>query len=591
MHKFYVYTITIVLICLLMFQYSYATSDSVVISTVQLGDTLSATNEVIEIYNNSDNQIEITDWCLYYASSSSIENGNKLSCFNPETEAVHIFLPAYSSVLLVSNQLKLSNPDIVSDYSFSATLSGSSGYLRLIDNGGFAIDKIGWGVKAILAEGSLPTAVPPVGDILKRKAAQDNLLQDTDNNLDDFEIIDSPDYYNYGFIYELYDLCLNIEDLQLDLPDGYILSDDGSCILPPVDICSNLDGLQEILPENYWQDENNECHPDVCINLDGIQQLVPDDYFSDSDECYLDLLTIKINELLPNVIGSDIGNEFIEIYNSNNVDIDLSNYLLNIGGINYGFLNDSVIKTNDYFIVTNKDIKYSLNNTKGAVRIMSIDDRIIDEVMYENTVIGNSWSLIDNLWQYTNQLTPGSFNKVSIKDDVDEIELTVSQTPSCADNQYRNPETGRCKLISSKTSVLAPCKDGQYRSEETNRCRNIASDVVSLVPCAEGQERNPETNRCRNIITTDVLGVNRLTPCKEGQERNPETNRCRNIISDVIPKVDYAPIYGTIPVENNIFTFSLYGVGLAAVIYGLWEWRYEIIGQTRRASLYLKSRK
>jgi hypothetical protein len=91
--------------------------------------------------------------------------------------------------------------------------------------------------------------------------------------------------------------------------------------------------------------------------------------------------------------------------------------------------------------------------------------------------------------------------------------------------------------------------------------------------CAEGQERNPETNRCRTVSA--VLGATDLAPCKTGQERNPDTNRCRNIVS-TIPQAEYAPIQTSEPTNNYIGWWSLAGVGVAAVVYGVWEWRQEI---------------
>lgn len=79
-----------------------------------------------------------------------------------------------------------------------------------------------------------------------------------------------------------------------------------------------------------------------------------------------------------------------------------------------------------------------------------------------------------------------------------------------------------------------PCPDGQYRHQDTKRCRNIDSSERELVPCDDHQYRHPETNRCRNIESSD----NDLVPCEDHQYRNPETNRCRNIesaTSDLVP--------------------------------------------------------
>jgi hypothetical protein len=224
---------------------------------------------------------------------------------------------------------------------------------------------------------------------------------------------------------------------------------------------------------------------------------------------------------------------------------------------------------------SNNDIKYTLVNTSGNVILRSADDTLIDETLiYENPSDGMAWAVIDNVWQYTDQPTPGAVNVASSVEIESEVALSSNLAP-CADNQYRSPETNRCRLIATSVSTLTPCKDNQYRSEETNRCRNIASDATALAPCDEGQERNPETNRCRSIAS--VLGASDLVPCKEGQERNPETNRCRNVAS-AMPQAEYKPEQTNQSANNYIIWWSLGAVLLVAIIYGIWEWRHEIAG-------------
>jgi hypothetical protein len=210
-----------------------------------------------------------------------------------------------------------------------------------------------------------------------------------------------------------------------------------------------------------------------------------------------------------------------------------------------------------------------LVNTSAHVALVSADGQLIDDAAaYSDPYEGTVWQLYAGLWQYSDQPTMGADNLPSLPPE--RIEEGVSGLAPCAANQYRHPETNRCRLIVTIGSTLTPCKDGQYRSEVTNRCRSLGGDIASLVPCAENQERNPLTNRCR----TSVLAAATLAPCKENQERNPETNRCRNVAK--IPSADYAPE----PVEgqtgNSAGLIALAILIAAALSYALWEWRVEL---------------
>lgn len=628
MHKLYVIlAVSICVICGVVFgNVSHALEPSLVISQIKLGDFDSAKNEFIEIYNNSDIDVEITNWCLYYQSLSL--TSKKLGCFTAETVASHVFLPARTYAMSTSTEQALLDPFLISDLVFSATLSGAGGYVYLSDTLDVEIDKIGW--NTLVGVGDFAAASLP-GEVISRKqieiiqSEEDNLievpsvmLQDTNVNIDDFEISPLRDTYVFGQIYELDDLCPNLVDIQVSLtnlyqdefgdcfeiidlcpnldeiqlliPAGYDLDEFGDCV---TDICFNLDGIQSSLPEGMMLDGDNCLDIDLCPNLDEIQAAIPEKYYlNDFGDCMLKLIKLRINELLPNVDGIDDGNEFIELFNPNDFAVDLDNYIFRTDPLSEKFYRlqvGAVILANSYYVIYNSESSFTLKNTTGGVWLYLADDQLVDSVQYENPDEDEAWAYIDEGWSYTNRVTAGEMNLNYLTKPVAMTSEKVDEFEPCGPNQYRNPETNRCKNIVATSSVLVPCKEGQYRSEETNRCRNIVSDVVSYIPCDEGEERNPETNRCRKI-TTSVLGATTLEPCPEGQERNPETNRCRKVVSDV-PEVAYA----IEPIEykggSETLVWSVGAVSLLAVSYGVWEWRIEIARGFRKVKSFASRNK
>ncbi len=118
------------------------------------------------------------------------------------------------------------------------------------------------------------------------------------------------------------------------------------------------------------------------------------------------------------------------------------------------------------------------------------------------------------------------------------------------------------------------CDADEYRNPETNRCRKLTSLVAALSPCPDGQERNPATNRCRTIGAEDEAA---LTPCKEGQERNPLTNRCRTI-----PEVGVSGQAVTTLSPSMTTNALVAASSIGAVGYGVYEWRSEMARGLRR---------
>ena len=503
----------ITLAIILLIQPLQNVSAQMLVSEVKIGDSSSARNEFIEIYNSGKEDFEITNWCLQYTTSSQVNY--RLSCFFPSEDNVHLFLPASGFALAVSSEL-LNDPAslMAADISFSARLSGASGYVSLIDNYSNQIDDIGWGQEGV--DNNLIS--PPVDNLIfKRKMSPDGVMQDTGIYRDDFEFSSMKTEYSIGNIYELKDLCPNIDGIQALVPDGYDNST-GECQLLVIDICPNIDGTQSTIPDGFLIDTDFNCiNTDVCLNLPDIQLTIPDDYILRNDNCEEKSLPIDITEIYPNAVGSDDGFEFIEIYNPNLVNVNLENYSINVNGKKYNLSQTPLeIKPNDYRAFYNYDVKFSLLNSLANIFIYSNDDTYLGEkIEYKSPKEGESWAFIDGSWRYTNQPTPNSKNMSS-------------------------------KII-SKIII-----------------------ETQLKPCGPGQYRNPETNRCRNIVSSSD---STLKPCEPGYERNPETNRCRKIVNTSIPSVGYKVEQIDEQTNNGVLITSIAGVGTMAVGYGLWEWR------------------
>lgn len=523
-----------------------AISSNVVISQVQVGDVNSS--RLIELFNNSENDVDTTGWCVYRSSASNATL-TTIGCLTDSNPAVHILFPSKTHMLFATSLFFVNF-----DMPISVTLgNGTSGHVYVKDNEKQEIDRVGWGINNSIdpdypknAEGN-PVSLG-VNKVIERRTSEElGKLIDTDDNANDFIQSSLRTEYESGALYDIEDVCVNITGIQVIVPEGYVIDTLGDCTLPVVDICINLPDVQPSLPADYKLDN--------------------------AGNCTLNLLPLRITELLPNPEGSDDDSEYVEIYNPNDSDVDLTYYVFYLGDNDahfYSFPASEVIPAGEYRVFYSSAINFTLVNATGSLRLKSADNFLIDEApTYIDAGDDMAWALINGTWQYTNRPTPGAANYASVLPEVDEPEGESSLKP-CAPNQYRNPETNRCKLIVSAGSTLVPCKDGQYRSEITNRCRSIASDAA-LQSCGPGQYRNPETNRCKSILGA----TSTLTPCAIGEERNPETNRCRKIGSSLVPSAPFAVEPIAMAQGNYIDTWVLGGVGLVAVAYGLWEWRVE----------------
>jgi hypothetical protein len=140
MRKRYVLIISlfISIICSL-FSRSVDAAGGVIISQVQIGDVSSS--RLIEVYNNTDESIDITNWCVYHSSASD-KTKTKLVCFTDSNPDVHLILRARSYMLVSSAQLI----DTSGDFVMTDGLGGvSGGHIFIVDDDKVERDRVGWG--------------------------------------------------------------------------------------------------------------------------------------------------------------------------------------------------------------------------------------------------------------------------------------------------------------------------------------------------------------------------------------------------------------------------------------------------------------
>ncbi|HET7630312.1 MAG TPA: lamin tail domain-containing protein [Candidatus Saccharimonadales bacterium] len=93
------------------------------------------------------------------------------------------------------------------------------------------------------------------------------------------------------------------------------------------------------------------------------------------------------------------------------------------------------------------------------------------------------------------------------------LKLSVtSQLKPCDANEFRNPATNRCKDKVSSSSSYVPCDAGEKRNPKTHRCRSVLAAETSYVPCDPGEERNPATHRCRQVVGNPATQVGAVSP-------------------------------------------------------------------------------
>lgn len=131
------------------------------------------------------------------------------------------------------------------------------------------------------------------------------------------------------------------------------------------------------------------------------------------------LMAPEVTELLPNPdgTGNDATDEFIELYNPNNVSFDLTGFSLQAGTTTlhkYGFAGGTTLPAHGFTAFYSAQTGLSLSNSGGQVKLLDpFGNSVAATGLYGTAKDGQAWALANGKWYWTTKPTPGASNVIN----------------------------------------------------------------------------------------------------------------------------------------------------------------------------------
>jgi hypothetical protein len=355
---------------------SAAVATHVVISQLETGTSASASQEFIELYNPTDQDVSLNGWTVEYKAATSTD----MSSNWVKHASLAGVIKSYS-FYLVAPKTYLADADA----DWSATLSGSGGNVRLKDGNGSVVDQLGYGNTANAAEAGAPASAPPADQSIERlpgrlDAGNGNGV-DTDNNAADFILEPMPE-----------------PRFTQSLPE------------PPGAADSDMmTGSDDVTQPVAAEDDSVDGTP-------AAQSYAP-----------VDITELLVNPMTP---LTDANDEFIELFNPTDSPINLAGYTIRAGSKfhSYYVLPSTTLASGAYAAFYSAQTNVSMPNTGGAVEVLDPSGMVVDVTpAYGAAPDGQAWARFDDGWHWTLQTSPGQPNVLATA--ITLVAPTATKTP------------------------------------------------------------------------------------------------------------------------------------------------------------------
>jgi hypothetical protein len=153
--------------------------------------------------------------------------------------------------------------------------------------------------------------------------------------------------------------------------------------------------------------ETKEC---ATPKADNSSEETNDDDEDEDEDNLITSSNIRINEILPFPLS---GEEFIELYNAGNINVDLKGWILHDASETgkFEFLQSEIINAKDYLVVWKNKFKFALNNSGNeSVSLFDPLANLISQVSFKSSKKGLSYGFDGLDWHWSKFLTAGKEN-------------------------------------------------------------------------------------------------------------------------------------------------------------------------------------
>jgi hypothetical protein len=417
-HRLVIATLALLAVCLSSLRLVQAESIAPQLIISQFKIT-SSNGQFFTLYNTTDQPLDMTKFQLEYFNHYDISRSTSSKFISLSgTLPPHTYYMVSDAVTLLCYQQMVN--------SVSLGLSSTTGMIQLLSYsqsspGGSVMptlqDYVGWSKTAAAGAQTLPTSTA---------ASLKRLPLDTTNH----PALTAPGGGNWQAVQADSTNSCSFVTVPISGGSSTPVPTGLNQLLPSVEPAATIVSIEAVSPETS---------PSVGLPAADVGLMAP-----------------QITEILPNPLGSgtDDSDEFIELYNPNATDFDLTGFSLRSGITSLHsakFSDGTTIAPKSFRTFYSRDLNLSLSNSGGQVALLDPFGTVIGQTeIYEAAKDGQAWVLAFGKWYWSTTLTPGAANVV-----VQPIN-SKSKTTTKSVATAKKTTSGQVKGATTKLSLKEP---------------------------------------------------------------------------------------------------------------------------------------
>lgn len=254
--------------------------------------------------------------------------------------------------------------------------------------------------------------------------------------------------------------------------------------------------------------------------------------------------SVHINEFLPNPKGDDTVLEFIELFNSSGDEVDVSKWKIDTGGsASFTIPNNTILNSESYLALYRVTTKLSLNNTGNhRVRLLDPSGVVHENVPYSGSKEGYSYNrMSDGSYQQSSTPTPNGENIITGNEE-------PTPTSSTDDEEDEGKVAGAGTVLyqySSKIIIneFLPNPTGLDTEQEFIEIKNMDTKAINLLgwKLDDGEMgSSPYTFTSEHVVGPGAIAVFFRSVTKIALNNNADTVRLIDPSGKVVDAVSYA---------------------------------------------------